>query len=1077
MKKKLQDRPYLSVQILTRMARLTKVIAILLFTCLQAVAGTHTARAPLTLKLKNALSGKTFNANVNKNIHGKVTDASGAPLEGVSVGVLGTTLGTLTNVKGEFSLSVPDNSTLTFSYLGFVSQKVEVKNRNQINVVLQQTNQTLSDVVVIGYGTQKKKDLSGSVASVNVNDINSQPINSIDQALEGRVSGVQVIQGAAPGQGATIRIRGVGTTGNNDPLWIIDGIATSPTDFNPGDVQSIDVLKDASATAIYGSRAANGVIIVTTKRGKAGNVKVNLDSYYGYQQLWKTLDVLNAQQFATLANRAYINSGLPTNPAWADPSSLTTTNWQKAVMQNGALQNYNFMVSGGNDKLRSALTLNYSNTDGSLISSNYNRYSVHLNNDYDVNKILKFGSSLEYTHSNTSGVPTNDVNSGILDQAVFMWPDQPVRKADGSFNILPTTANGLYYPLQFTNPVARQSLNSNSSINERFFGNVFGELEILPGLKFKSAFGADIGTGYATSFSDYYVTSPPNVLNTPYNTLNWSMSQGSTYTWDNTLNYTKIIGKHNFSVLAGSEAISGSGSLERLIGQNTPNNSIQVLSAASTILAPNDALGAGDAYSMSLLSYFGRVNYIYNDRYILQANIRADGTYKIAPNNRWGYFPSASAAWRISKEDFMQSFTFVDDLKIRGSYGETGNQNSIGYGAPKGIFDAANFPYLSLYSPPPGGVIFGTNQQVQPVLTLSNLGNPNLKWETQKMTNIGFDATLFNSSINITADYYNKLTDGLITQIPVPTFLDAPGNFYGSYETENSGSVRNNGVEVSVTYTNNKGDFKYNINANITTINNKVLSLGNGGAPIDELTYLTQQEFFTSRTAVGHPIGSFYGLETDGIYQTAADIPASMKGLVVPGDRRYKDLNGNGIIDAGDNTFIGSPIPKFIYGFTLGASYKGFDISTVLQGQYGNKILNALKSQLYSIHNFNGSGVENVAAEMINSWNGPGTSNTLPRIAYNSTTSNYLASDFYVEDGSFLRCRTLQLGYTLPTALAKRISFSRIRFYINAQNLFTLTKYTGFDPEISNNVALASGIDEGQYPVSKIFTMGVNLSL
>lgn len=1076
MKKKLQDRPHLSVQILSRMAWLTKVIAILLFTCSYAAASTNPGKASLASKMKNVIIGKAFNNIINKNIHGTVTNALGAPMEGVSVSVVGTTLGTLTNAKGEYSLSVPDNAVLTFSYLGYESQKVHVNKSIEINVVLQGTSQALQDVVVIGYGTQKKKDLSGSVASVKVSDIKSQPINSIDQALIGRATGVQVIQGSAPGDGATVRIRGISTTGNNDPLWIIDGIPASPSNLNPGDVASIDVLKDASATAIYGSRAANGVIIVTTKRGKAGTMKVDVDAYYGYQRLWKTLDVLDAPDFATLANRAYINSGLPINPAWANPQSLKTTDWQKAVMQNGAVQNYNLTVSGGTEKLRSALIVNYNNTQGSLIKSNYERYSVHLNNDYDATKFLKFGSSLEFSNAKTRGIATNDVNNGILNQAVFMWPDQPVYNSDGSFNILPSTADGTYYPRQFANPVARVNLNSNLSSSSRFFGNIFGELSIIDGLKLKSTFGADIGSNYGRSFSDFYQTTPPNILNTPYNTLNWSMGEGSTYTWDNTLNYSKTFGKHNLSVLVGSEAITGSGSIERLIGQGTPSNDVQVLSAASKILAPSDPLGAGSAYEMSLLSYFGRVGYIYNDKYIFQANFRADGTYKIAPANRWGYFPSASLAWRISKEDFMKSLTFIDDLKIRGSYGETGNQNSIGYGAPKGVFDAANFPYLTLYSTPPSGVIFGTDQHIASVLGVGNIGNPSLKWETQKMTNIGFDATLFNGSINITADYYNKLTDGLLTKIPVPAFLDAPGDFYGSYVTENAGKVRNNGFELSVAYKNNKGAFKYDVGANITTINNKVLSLGIG-QPIDVLTYLTQQQFFTSRTAVGHPIGSFYGLQTAGIYQTDAQIPASMKGLVVPGDRIYKDLNGDGVINANDNTYIGSPIPKFIYGFNFNASYKGFDIYMMLQGQYGNKILNALKSQLYNIHNFNGSGVGNVAADMINSWNGPGTSNTLPRVAYNSTTANYLGSDFYVEDGSFLRCRSLQLGYTIPAALAKKASFSAIRLYVNVQNLFTITKYTGFDPEISNNIPLASGIDEGQYPVARVFTMGINVSL
>jgi TonB-linked SusC/RagA family outer membrane protein len=1035
--------------------------AIFLLLCMQASANDSSPRTS---------TKKHFIADVQKDIRGRITNNTGQPLEGVTVAVQNSTVQTITNANGEFSLSVPDNAVLVFSYVGYASQTVSVGNRTEINLSLVQSDQTLSDVVVVGYGTQKRRDVSGSVVSVKVNDIKTIPVSSFEAALSGRASGVQVIQGSAPGEAATVRIRGISSTGNNDPLWIIDGIPASPgTSLNPGDIETMDVLKDASATAIYGSRAANGVIIVTTKRGKAGKVKLDFDTYYGYRNLWRKLDVLNAQEFATLANRAFINNNLPPNPAWANPAALKTTDWQDEVTQNGPLQNYNLTLSGGSDKLRTALTLNYYKEEGSIILSKFDRYSVRINADYDVSRRLKFGTSLQFSNTSTRGVPTNEVNNGVLNQAVFMWPDQPVYNPDGSYNILLTTANPTYYPRQFANPVARLNLGENKSKGQRILGSVFGELEIIKGLKFRSTVGGDIGSGNSKAFRLFYQTTPPNILNTPYNSLAWSASEGNTYTAINTLTYSNIFGRHSVSALAGMEAIEGEGSSLSQTGQNTPSNDVRILSAAPpppTPLSPN-----GTAFETALLSYFGRINYAYDDKYHLQLNLRADGSPKFSPDNRWGYFPSVSAMWRISKEDFMEPVSFISDLRLRGSYGETGNQNGIG-----------GFPFLSLYSPAPSGVVFGTNQAISPVLRLSNLGNPALIWESQKMASVAIEAGLFKNALNFTAEYYHKVTDGLLTAVPVPVLLDAPGDFNGSYVTQNAGQTTNKGFEFSVGYNHASGPVQYNLSANLTTINNNVDALGNG-QPIEQLTYLTEQRFFMSRTQIGYPIGYFYGLITDGIFQDATEVSAGPTvPNAVPGDRRYKDISGpggkpDGKIDAMDNTFIGSPIPKYLFGANAGASYKGFDFFIQIQGQQGNKILNGLKSQLYNIHNFNGTGVGNLAKEMIMSWNGKGTSNTLPRVAYNSTYTNYVASDFYVEDGSFLRCRTLQLGYTLSSSLVRRASLSSVRIYINTQNLFTLTKYKGFDPEISNSNALRSGVDNGQYPASRIYTLGINLQL
>ncbi len=998
------------------------------------------------------------NAEQRKELSGTVKDSKGLTLPGVSVVVKGTTIGTITDNDGKFRLSVPaDAKTIVFSFVGMKSQEIAISGKTLLNVEMQEELVGIEEVVAIGYGTQRKKDLSGSVVSVKTEDVKSIPAATMDQALIGHAAGVQVVQNANPGSMGTIRIRGISTTGSNDPLWIIDGIPSSPNDLNPDDIESMDVLKDASAGAIYGSRAANGVIIVTTKRGKTGKTKVEFDTYIGYQSIWKKLDVLNAEEFATLANRAYMNAGLTPNPAWANPSSLSTTDWQDAVTRNGAIQNYNLSVSGGTEKLKAALSLGYNKTEGSIIVSNYERYTIRLNADYEVNKRLKFGSSFTFSRSSSTYVSTNDGSSGLLNNAVQMWPDQPVYNTDGTYNILLQSSDPMYYPRQFTNPVAQAHLSNNRSFGQRFISSLFGELEILNGLKFRTTLGIDAGNGSSRYFAPTYVTDPPNWLNRTQNSVNWNMSESQGYTWINTLTYANTFGVHNITALVGTEATRGSGYNVNTVTTNTPTNALSIPSAALT----RDGTGSG--YTYASLSYFGRINYIYNDKYILQFNVRADASDNFAPENRWGYFPSGSAAWRISKENFMQSLKFISDLKIRGSYGATGN-SSVG-----------SFPYLSTYSIPSFGYVLGTTQSIVSAYQLQNLANPDLKWETQKTTDVGIDVMLFNNTLSVTADYYNKRTDGLLAHIPVPSTIGAPGNTIA----KNAGEIKNQGFEFAVNYNGKAGDFKYNLGANITTVKNKVLSLG--GGDIISSVFLANDNYMQSRTAGGRSIGEFYGLITDGIYQNVGEIPASeiAKGLV-PGDRRYKDISGpdgkpDGKIDDNDRTYLGSPIPKFFYGINLGGSFKGFDFSMVLQGQYGNKILNEMKAQLYPVRNFHGSGVNNALTAVLDSWNGEGTSNTIPRITYNFQGNNWLGSDFYVEDGSFLRCRTMQVGYTLPASIVNHVKLGSVRVYVNAQNLFTITKYSGFDPEISNSNPLSSGVDWGQYPVSRVYTVGINV--
>ena len=880
----------------------------------------------------------------------------------------------------------------------------------------------------------------------------------MDQALLGRASGVQVVQNAEPGQVGTIRIRGISTTGNNNPLWIVDGIPSSPNNLNPNDIETMDVLKDAASTAIYGSRGANGVIIVTTKKGKAGKASVELSSYIGFQQIAKKLDVMNASEFALLANEAYTNDGLEPNPKWSNPSSLKTTDWQDAVTRNGVIQNYDLSISGGNEKGKSILSLNYNKLEGPLIKSNYERYTIHAASDYTIGDFLKLGGDLYFSNSSSTHITTRSFIDGILNQATEMWPDEPVYNEDGSYNILLQSSNPFYYPRQFTNPVARVNLSDTKSDNRRFMTSLYAELKIFEGLLYKTVLGIETGNSNFKYWAPKYITNPPNWLNRTQNTINWGSDESVSYTSINTLTYNKIFKQHAFTALLGMEASRGNGSSIAVNASNTPTNAMEIPSAALT------RTGSGGKYEYTSLSYFGRLNYIFNDRYIFQFNLRADGSNNFAPGNQWGYFPSVSGAWRISQEQFMQSFQQLDDLKLRVSYGATGNASGIG-----------SYPYLSTYNIPDAGYVLGTNQDIVSAYTLQNLANPDLKWETQKMVDIGLDAVFFNNSLSLTVDYYRKTTDGLLARIPVPSTTGAPGNTI----SKNAGEVMNKGLEFAVNYSNKINDFNYNAGINFTTVKNEVVSLG-GGDIINSL-FLTNDNYMQIRTTPGRTIGEFYGLQTDGIYQTESELSQWAKdNNLVPGDRKYKDISGpdgipDGKIDDLDRVYLGSPIPKLFFGGNFGFQYKGIDFSMYLQGQTGNKILNARKGQLYPMRNYSGSGVNNGVKDALNRWHGEGTSNTLPRLSYTFESHNWMASDFFIEDGSFLRFRSVQLGYSFSRSLINPLGINNLRVYINVQNPFTITKYTGFDPEILNDNPLMSSIDFGQYPVYRTYSIGVNL--
>lgn len=709
-----------------------------------------------------AVQPEQQNQQTGKTVTGKVVDAKGEPVIGATIVVRGdATKGTVTDIDGNYILTnVPEDAVLDVTYVGMKSQNISSGGRTSVNITLLENTELLEEVVVVGYGTMRKRDLSGSVVSVRTEDIKTTPAITMDQALLGKATGVQVVQNAEPGSMGTVRIRGISTTGDNNPLWVIDGIPSSPNYLNPNDIESMDVLKDAASTAIYGSRGANGVIIVTTKKGKSGKPRVELSTYIGFNQIAKKLDVMNASEFATLANEAYTNDGLTPNPAWANPKSLKTTDWQDAVTRKGFMQNYDLSISGGNEKLKSILSLNYNTVQGPLIRSDNERYTLHIASDYQITKSLRFGGTLYFSNNSSNRIPTRDFVNGILNQATEMWPDEPVYKEDGDYNILLQSSNPNYYPRQFTNPIAQVNLRDDKGTNRRLLSSLYAEFEIISGLVFKSTLGIENGNSNNKYWAPKYITEPRNWLNRTQNMINWNSSESIGYTSINTLTYNRIINKHNITSLFGMEAAKGNSSSISVNANNTPTNALEIPSAALI------RVGNGGKYDYASLSYFGRLNYIYDDRYILQFNLRADGSNNFAPENQWGYFPSISGAWRISQEPFIKVPNYIDDLKLRLSYGATGNASGIG-----------SYPYLSTYDIPALGYVFGKgSQEVVSAYQLQNLANPNLKWETQKMTDIGLDAVLFNNSLTLTVDFYRKLTNGLLATIPVPSTMGAPNN-------------------------------------------------------------------------------------------------------------------------------------------------------------------------------------------------------------------------------------------------------------------------------------------------------------
>ena len=992
-----------------------------------------------------------------RSVSGTVIDLeSGEALPGVNVLAKGTSIGTVTDVEGNYRLTINDNiSTLVFSSIGYTSEEVEINGQSTIDLQLAPDIQSLSEVVVIGYGTQQKRDITGSIASVDAEALEKVAVTGLDQALQGRAPGVYVTQNSGePGGGVSVRIRGIGSNRSNEPLYVVDGFPLSGSDIgaagglnplstlNPQDIESIEILKDASAAAIYGARGANGVVLITTKRGKSGAIDVNFDAYVGVQQAWKLPELLNAEEFATLHNETYTRSDLDTNPEWANPASLGEgTDWLDAIFRTAPIQNYSLSVNGGNEKVRTRLSANYFNQEGIVISSGFERYSLRANIDYTVNDRVTIGANFTPTYSVRDDV--SDAGSqNILVFAQKMYPTLGLNDAvDGDPQFYPQT--------NIDNPVlyARDVDGKQEAL--RVLGNTFLEYELIEGLRYKLNTGIDMIWGRGTFQVPTIDRGPAVTGQFPFNVLNIDYSDERTWLIENTLNYDKsFAGGHQLGLLVGYTSQKSTDFRANASGQRFQNDAVTSINAA-----PNDFRNGGGRLSTGwfIESIIGRANYSFQDKYLLTASVRRDGSSRFTERNRYGVFPAASVGWRLSEEGFMSGASFIDDLKLRASWGQLGSDRITAFEFLNAYSIGDNFAYS-----------YGDNTQQGGVLT--RLGNENLKWETSEQLDFGIDLSLFGGQLGLTADYFIKETKDLLVPKPLPSTVGIGSSLV------NGGAIENRGLELALNHRHSWGDFSYDISVNFTTIENEVLSLG-ADVEEQEAGFLRRETLAgnTTESKVGEPIGYFRGYIVDGVIQREEEIPAHLDGFE-PGDFIYRDVNEDGSLNDEDVVKIGNPFPDYDFGLNVGLKYQGFDLDFFLQGVQGNEVLLVTKRATYHVRNTNGN------VEALNRWHGPGTSNSFPRLDFDGARNFETPSTFFVEDGSYVRCRNLSLGYTFGEGLSEMVGLSRVRVYTSAQNLFTITNYPGFDPEIGGSNALSYGIDTGRYPSARVFRLGLSVN-
>lgn len=973
----------------------------------------------------------SLSAQSQKEITGTVIDEKGESIIGAIISVKGTTVGASTDIDGKFTLQVEENASISISYIGYVTQDILTTGKTNFRIILKENTEMLDELVVVGYGVMRKKDLTGAISSVAGEVMKDKPLASLGEALQGRAAGVQVISSGKPGDNVSFRIRGISTINNSEPLLVIDGV---PTDLginalNMDDVEKVDVLKDASSTAIYGSRGANGVVLVTTKKGTNENGNIQFNANWGVQSATDMPSMLNASQFASLHNDMF--KGIDQRPDFADPTLLGKgTDWLDALFRSAWMQNYTLAYSGGNEKSNYYVSGGVLDQDGIVINTSFRRYNVQFNSESRVRPWLKFGNNLTLSHD------VKKQGSYDIRETMAALPTQPIYNEDGSFS--GPSGNPHWYG-DLKNPIGRAELNNDKTEGYNALGNIFAEITFLKKFTFKTLAGIDFKFWDKNSFSPKYDWKP---IPQPESYLYQESNKSLTYLWDNTLTYLNNFGKHNLNVMLGSSAQDNvynrmNASVKGFLSDN--NNQLN-----NGLLDPTVG---GTKNDWALLSFMGRVNYNYANKYLLTVTVRRDGSSRFSKENRWGTFPSLSAAWRLSEESFYVKNKWVNDIKLRAGYGETGNQGGID-----------NYAYFTRLKT--GQYVF--NESPAASLYPLVMPNPNIKWETVKQYNVGVDLALINQRVNMTVDAYLKNTSNMLVPMSVPITTGYSDIYVPSI---NLGKVENKGIELTVSSRNIKGVFVWNTDLNVSYNKNKILKMNDGVSLFvgDDIN-MTKVRI----SAEGKPVGSFYGYVTNGIFQTKDEVDnyaVQIVGGTAPGDIKFKDLDNSGIIDANDRTYIGNPSPSWTFSLNNTFAYKNFDLQVFFQGVAGNDIYNASRIWQESM-----SIPQNQTTKVLDRWTGEGTSNTVPRAVFSDPNQNVRHSTRFVEDGSYLRLKNLTLGYTLPTSLTQKAFMNNLRFYVSCQNLFTLTKYSGFDPEVG-----VGGVDLGTYPVTRTISFGVNV--
>jgi TonB-dependent starch-binding outer membrane protein SusC len=1051
-----------------------------------------------------------------KKVSGKVTDGeNNSSVPGATVQVKGTNKGVTTNAEGSYTIEVSNGATLIFSSVGYSPKEVSIGNQAIINILLSPDAQALSEVVVTGYGSQRKKDITGAVTVVGAKELTALPAASVTQMLQGRAAGVTVGNDNSPGGGTMVRIRGFGSINNNSPLYVIDGVPTQGTlnQINPNDIESMQVLKDASAASIYGARAANGVVIITTKRGGTGEAKITFDAYTGTQQLGKTLDLLNTKELGqfyyeseigagktpgtspsaqykfsptgeqTIADYIYPNvyGTLPANYTYtndiADPKLGVTafnitqankagTDWQREIFGPAKISNFQLGATGGTKSGKYAISGSYFNQEGILRYTSYKRYSVRANTEFTRGK-LTFGENFTVAYDERVGVPNGNNNeSNPIMFAIRIQPIIPVFDITGGPVGLGGTntsdLNGFAGSRgsnlgNAPNPLARQwREKDNVTYGTHIFGNVFAELAVIQDLKFRSSLGIEYNNYNLSAYfnRDIEAAEPRNA-----NSLTVSNSYDKAITWYNTLNYSRKFGEHNFSILAGTESVYtyafGFNAARSNFAFDDPSYRYLNLGSAAGLANA----GAGPTIS-ALFSQFGKVNYGYKDFLLADFTLRRDRSSRV---NGIGIFPAFSLGFRMTELDFMKKLTFMDDMKLRIGWGKTGNQ------LIPNVYNA-----YTLYSPDPllnAYDITGSGNAIANGFDLTQFGNPNGKWETNTSTNIGLDMTMLKSKLEVILDVYDRTTSDMLTQVPIPRTAGT-----GSIPYVNIGEVNNKGLDLNVTFRDKIGDFRYSVGGMFSTYKNRVVKLNND--PNAQIFGFSTRLPAISVTRAGLPIASYYGYIVDGVIKDDAEAAAAPKfgSYTRAGTFKFRDVNGDGVITAADKTIIGNPHPDFTYGFNLNFGYKAFDLTVFIQGSQGNQIFNYLKYWT-DFNTFQGNRSKDM---LYNSWKKPGDDALLPRLNSQDGTSQQI-STYFVEDGSYTRIKNVQLTYNFPSSILSKIKLSSAQIYIQGQNLFTFTKYKGLDPDINlrasgtDNQDIHMGIDEGAFPVAKSYNVGLRL--